>query len=102
MKTFQTSVSRRKRVSFELDGREFEFTPPKVAGIALGIFQADTEEGEQSAAKAAFDWLQDGLDEDDAEFLVGRLKDNSDPLDLPDVVEIIRWLVGKASARPSG
>lgn len=101
MKSFTSSNARRKTISFELDGEEFDFRPPKLAGIALDILQGESEEG-QTAARAAFDWLSDGLPEEQSDRLVARLRDSDDPLDLPDLVEIIRWLVGKVAGRPSG
>lgn len=101
-KTFTSGSKPRKPLTFALDDRTFTFTPPKLAGMVLDLLDgSDDEEASNNAAQAAFDWLSDGLPEEESELLVARLRDPDDPLDLPDVVEIIRWLLGKVADRPT-
>lgn len=102
-KQFTSGSRARKPVEFVLDDDEYVFTPPKVAGLVLDAFNGDDDDDtrQRSAAQAAFDWLYDGLPEDDADRIVARLRDPDDPLDLPDLVEVIKWLLSKVSGRPT-
>lgn len=104
-KQFTTSGrGSRKPITFRLDDDTYTFTPPKVAGIVLDLFDVTVTPGEEeaarSAARGAFDWLSSGLPEEESERIIGRLRDPDDPLDLPDVVEVIKWLLEKVSGRP--
>lgn len=101
MKAFTTPERNREPIKFELDEREVRFRPPKTAGIIVGMFEDDGD-NEVRPAKAAMDWFADGLSDEDEDWIIGRLKDPEDSFDLPDLTEIIKWLVGKATARPTG
>jgi len=103
-KTFQSGRGKKKPIPFAIDEDEYVFTPPKVATIATDLFDdldSDDETRATSSARAAFDWLSNGLPEKQAERIKTRLKDPDDDLDLPDIVEVIKWLLGKVSGRPT-
>lgn len=93
---FTTATKRREPIEFTLDGETFTFTPPKTAGMVLAVI--DGEEGE---AKALFDWLDDGLPEDQSARLEARLRDPADDFDIEDLMEIVKSLAARASGRPT-
>jgi len=84
--------------SFEDDPHEYSFVPPKTASMVLPMLDADSDVG---AAKAAFDWLDDGLSEEDQKRIADRLRDPKDNLDIPSVEEVVEALVERVSARPT-
>lgn len=97
--SYQTPQRRVAPIPFNLDGRQFNFYPPKRAGIILGILDSK-DTGTIGATGAFFDWLGQGLSEDDNNFLVARLKDPNDDLDLDTIADIARDLMERASDTP--
>jgi len=87
-------------ITFDLEGRDhtYTFVPPKQAVMVLPMLDADSE---LVAAKAAFEWLDLGMSEEDREHLLARLKDAQDDLDFPHVEEVVTALVERTSARPT-
>lgn len=94
-KEFTTAIKRRKPIPFTLDGTEYEFTPPKQAGMVLDFLENGDEIG------ALFDWVNQGLGEDQATAIEMRLKDPDDDFDIVELTEVARWLVEESSGRPT-
>jgi hypothetical protein len=92
---FTTATKRRKPISFTVDGTEFEFTAPKQAGMILDYLESGDEIG------ALFDWVNEGLGEDQAKVLEDRLKDPDDDFDIDELTKIAEWLVEQATGRPT-
>jgi|GEM_PF-1575275 len=101
VKSFTTAARRTEPIKFELDDREILFRPPKMAMMVVGLFEDDGD-GETKPAKATMDWFAEGLSDEDEDWIIGRLKDPADDFDFPDLTEVIKWLVSKASGRPTG
>ena len=101
-KEFTTAKNRHKPIEFTLDGEDYVFTPPKLARMTADLFGfGDDDEAQDGVAKAAMDWLSDGLPEEQRERIISRLRDPDDDFDVPDLTDIIKWLVSKVSGRPS-
>lgn len=94
-KEFTTATKRRKPIPFTLDGTEYQFTPPKQAGMVLDFLENGDEMG------ALFDWMNEGLGEDQAAAIEARLKDPKDDFDIKELTDIARWLVEESSGRPT-
>lgn len=94
-KEFSTATKRRKPIEFTLDGVEYEFTPPKQAGMVLDYIASGDEMG------ALFDWVNEGLGEEQADRIEARLKDPEDDFDIKELTDIARWLVEETTGRPT-
>jgi hypothetical protein len=94
-KEFTTATKRRKPIEFTVDGTEYQFTPPKQAGMVLDFLETGDELG------AMMDWVNDGLGEDQAAAIEARLKDPDDDFDFDELTGIARWLVEETSGRPT-
>lgn len=92
---FRTAKQRKEPIKFTIDEDEFTFTPHKTAGMVLDILDDESE------LKAAFDWLDEGLPEDQSALLEKRLRDPEDDLDVDMVAEIIKFLISRVSGRPT-
>lgn len=113
-KTFTSGSRKRDDIPFVIEGEDgsedrYKFTPPKLAGAMMAVLDPessddDGEDGDSrvSMTQATWAWLRTGLGPDQYERLVARLRDEDDDLDVPDVIEIVRWLTGKVSGRPTG
>lgn len=99
MSKFTTAAKARTAITFELDGDEFTFTPPKQASMILPMLDG---EDDLAVVRAGLHWLGDGLDEKQNEYLMNRLKDPKDDFDLPDLQPVIEWLIEEAAGeRPT-
>ena len=99
-KEFTTAKRRNAAIEFTLDGVTYSFTPPKQAALILDVLDGADSEVEQ--ARALYDWLGDGLGEEQANALVARLRDPDDDLDWVQLFEIAQWLQEEATGRPTG
>lgn len=98
-KKFKTAAKARTAIEFELDEVSYTFTPPKSAAMVMPLL--DGGAGDAVVVKAGLDWLRDGLADGQYEALVSRLKDPKDDYDLPDLEELLEWLVEEvANQRP--
>lgn len=94
-KKFTTAAKARTAIEFELDEVMFKFTPPKSAASVMPLLEESGDE--MSLVRAGFDWLKDGLADDQYAILVNRMKDPADDFDLPDLEEIIEYLMEQVS-----
>lgn len=100
-----TSKPERKQVTFQIDDDEFTFACPKLAAAMRPLLEPNGDgdgASNLSMTQAAWKWLRSGLPEDQYEHLMGRLEDEDDGLDIPDVAEVVRYLMGEATGRPTG
>lgn len=97
-KTFKVARKNREPIEFGFEDEEYiyVFTPPKVAGIVLSVVEGGTDE-----AKAAFDWLSDGLSEEQNKHLIDRLRDPKDDLDIEDIGTMVEGLMEEIGERPT-
>lgn len=95
---FTTSARKVDPIKFTLDGEEFEFIPPKSAGIFLEMVDGGSV---ITLTKETFDWLGEGIGEEKTERLVERLKDKKDNFDVPDLEAILNWLQKQVAGRPT-
>lgn len=97
--TFTTAKRRTEPIAFELDGREILYTPQKMAGSILPML--DEEADEASSLRAEIKWFEDGLEEDDAQWIEDRLRDPDDDFDMSDLSAIIKALFRQVNGRPT-
>jgi hypothetical protein len=100
---FTTSKRRNDPIEFTLDGEQYLFTPPKSAGMLLAMAGADNSEIAANSAmiRALFDWLGDGLPEEQSQRLMARLQDKEDDLDTDTLIQIIQGLQKEVAGRPT-
>lgn len=91
---FTTAKRRHEPITFILDGRAFNFTPPKLAGAVL-----DAMDSEDSGAM--LDWFAGGLSDEDETFVANRMRDPDDDLDVDDIARIVQSLIEKVVGRPT-
>lgn len=91
---YTTAKRRKDPISFILDGREFVFTPSKLAGPILSAIDSEDE-------GAMLDWFATGLSPDDEKFIVARLRDAEDDFDVDDIGNIVKMLVENVVGRPT-
>lgn len=112
-----------KVIDFELDGETYEFLPPKTSTQVIAMMQVkgnDTASDLQRVG-AMFDWLANGLNKEHqprkgrkaqvghreyvegckACLLQARLEDPQDDLEIEQVMEVITWLMGESTGRPT-
>lgn len=98
--SFTTPKRASSPITFDLDGREYVFTPPKSADMVMPVIAGDGKD--QDLIKATFDWLGHGLSEEDHQHLIGRLKDPADDLDVDTLSAVVKGLAQKVAAdRPT-
>jgi hypothetical protein len=99
--SFKVGHRSKEPITFDIEGkkREYKFTPPKQAEMILPMLQ--NAENELMAAKAAFEWLDKGMSEEDIAHMEARLKDPEDDFDIPHLEEIVTGLVEAVGARPT-
>jgi hypothetical protein len=121
VKQFNSKTQENKAViEFELDGHTYYFTPVKQSTQLVKLLTVKTKgmEADLERVGSMFDWLAAGLDREyykayqkdpDAQpaedsqwkHLMGRLEDPDDNLELDTVTEVITWLMGEVSGRPT-
>ncbi len=104
MKSFETKSREKQVVEFELDGETFRFTPPKRAGLIASVVSTvglDKTSTDTDSVRDLLNWLGDGLSEEQSQRIFERLNDDADDLDLDQVNEIARYLLGQSSNRPT-
>lgn len=99
---FAVAQRRKQPITFTLagDDHEYMFTPPKTAVMLLPIIQS-AEETQAGMLRASFEWLGDGLSEEDNLRIVARLKDDEDGFDIEDLGKVSQGLSEKVAARPT-
>lgn len=100
-----TSKPERKQVTFQIDDDEFTFSCPKLAAAMRPLLEPDSNgdgASNLSMTQAAWKWLRSGLPDDQYQYLMGRLEDEDDGLDIPDIANVVRYLMGEATGRPTG
>jgi hypothetical protein len=100
--SFKVAARRKDPVTFDLEGDKhvYSFTPPKQARVFMPLLAAG-DDGDIASSKAVFEWLDDGLSEEDREHLEARLRDPEDDLDFDTLGEIVKGLMEKVSGRPT-
>lgn len=81
----------------------YTFTPPKNAVMLMPIMDGDStgNDRQMDLTRATFDWLGDGMSDEDNERLKSRLKDPKDDLDVDTLSEVVEKLSEKVAARPT-
>jgi hypothetical protein len=99
--SFKVGHRSKAPITFDLEGdsHEYTFTPPKQAEMVLPMME--NAENELLAAKAAFEWLDKGMSDEDIAHMERRLRDPKDNFDIPDLEEVVTGLVEAVGARPT-
>ena len=106
------SVKKRKvtPITFSLGGRRgdgtedpyiYEFRAPKGVVAAMGLVEKNAKFTEAEAMQGLFNWLNEGLTDEEADRIVARLKDPGDDLDISDLTDVVQALQERAAGRPS-
>lgn len=107
---FDVAVRRHEPITFTLglapgdtEKHVYTFVPPKSAVMLMPILETSSSGGERNMdlTKATFDWLGDGMSEEDNERIKSRLKDKNDDLDVDTLSKVVEGLSEKVSARPT-
>jgi hypothetical protein len=102
-------------IEFELDGETYKFTPTKTDTMFVGLMAGRRSKNVFDNLNAQFAWFANGLDQnhesdDDHDGSVEgcqacriftRLQDPKDALTLKTVNDVIDWLLGEVSGRPT-
>lgn len=95
---FTSAKKRWDKLTFTLDGEQYDFTPSKSGGLAAAMMTGDQEE----VVNETFDWLSRGLPDEQTQRIIDKLRDPDDDFDMPDLGELIRGLQEEVSGRPTG
>jgi len=99
--SFRVATRRREVITFTLDGdeHEYKFNPPKVASMVMPLLEVKATDID--AARAAFDWLDRGMSQEDQDHLTARLRNEEDDLDFDIIEDIVEGLIEKVGGRPT-
>lgn len=100
MLEFETRKKDRAPIDFTVDGRAMSFTPTKTASMVLPVMDPSTSD--TAYLKAFFDWLGQGMSEEDSGWLVERLEDPKDDFDIEDLQRLAQSLMAEMNGgRPT-
>lgn len=94
-----------KPVTFTIQGGEdpvtganhkYTFLAPKVAPIILDMYDSP-----EDMVKILFDWLGEGMSEEDNNILLGRLRDPDDDFEIYQLRQLLDGIIAKVSGRPT-
>lgn len=99
--SFKVGTRNKAPITFDIEGSDHQYTfvPPKQAEMVLPML--DNADNELVAAKAAFEWLDKGMSQEDIAHMESRLRDPQDNFDIPHLEEIVTGLVERVGARPT-
>lgn len=114
MKSFVSNPTKlADAIPFELDGKEYTFTPPEKSGLLVSLAAGRRSGDGLEVIRSQMSWFASGLNgdhESDHETLQAncvacdvfkRLEDPKDPLTLETLAEVVSWLIGESSGRPT-
>lgn len=108
MKQFITAATEADATDEEIDKIEFEVdgvmcTAFRPGDGQLAIFMAATSKNSTTEESVAgiINFFSSVLDDDSNTYIVSRLMNRKDKFGLPQVDEIMRWLISEWSARPT-
>ena len=99
--TFKVAKRRHVPITFTVEGDEhvYNFMAPKTASMVLPMMES--AENGLLATKAALDWLDKGLSQEDQDRISNRLKDPEDDFDVEALEDVVLGLVEAVGARPT-
>lgn len=87
------------------DDRVYKFNPPKSAVMLMPILEVDNGNGTGNVGvdmtKATFEWLGQGLSEEDRNRVINRLRDPKDDLDVEHLSNVVQGLSARVAGRPT-
>lgn len=101
---FEVAVRNTKPITFTLgDDHVYKFTPPKNAVMMIPLLQpsAGSDEDGVNLTRSTFDWLGQGLSEEDNDLIISRLKDPEDDLDIDLLGDVVQKLSEQVAGRPT-
>jgi hypothetical protein len=100
--SFKVAKRNQTPITFEIEGEDYtySFVPPKQAVAFMPVIDGGSD-NEMVMAKAGFDWLDQGLSEEDRKRIRDRMMDPKDDLDIEAVSEIIEGLIEAEAGRPT-
>jgi hypothetical protein len=92
----ESAVANPVDITFQIDGEDLVASPPTTGQLAL--FLSTTSGGGMAAVRSMFDFLEAILDDDGFATVQEKLNDG---VDLALITEIISYLIGEWSDRPT-
>jgi hypothetical protein len=83
------------------DDHVYNFDPPKSAVMLMPVLEQGDGNGGVAMTKSTFDWLGQGLSQEDNDRILNRLKDPKDDLDIDTLSTVIEALSSRVAARPT-
>lgn len=101
---FKVAKKRKLKIEFQISGDDhvYSFDPPKNASMMLPVLDAgeDSDGAEIVAIRSTFSWLMNGLGDEDAKVIRGRLEDPKDDFDVEDLTAVMQALQEQVAGRP--
>lgn len=88
-------------LEFDLDGETFTAYPPTGGQLAIVMASMGRHSDASEKIVGVIDFLDSILEEEGQARIRERLLDRNDPFDLDNIEEILNYLVGEWSARPT-
>lgn len=101
---YTTPERQRETVIFPLDGRDIEFTAPKVAPMMLDLANLDLTNPDAAglaSMQSLLDWLGAGMSDEDGQWIIDRLHDVDDDFDIDDALQVANRLLEASTGRPT-
>lgn len=93
------------KIPFRLapDPHIYHFTAPKIAVALLPVIEGgdDDDDSGLGVTASTFDWLGQGLSEEDNKRIVARLQNPEDDLDIDTLGAVVRGLMERVGQRPT-
>ena len=104
--SFKVAARRDTPITFDLQGSDhvYTFRAGKQATVFMPLLSQDSTgpgQSELQQARAMFEWLDNGLSEDDRKHLSDRLNDPEDDFDFDTLGDVVSGLMEKVTGRPT-
>lgn len=90
-----------KPIQVTVDEREVTFYPPTEGQLAVFFAGASDSSSQVNAVASTINFFFSLLDDDDIRYFKVRLFNRKDPFDAENIVEIVEYVIGEWSARPT-
>jgi hypothetical protein len=84
-----------------VEKREVTAHPPRDGQVAMMMARMGRHSSTSDKIAGIIDFFVDILDDEDHQYVVGRLMDRNDPFGIADVTDIMGYLVEEWAARPT-
>lgn len=89
------------KIEFEIDGVMCTAFRPTDGQLAIFMAATSKNSSTEESVAGIINFLSSVLDEQSNSYVVSRLMDRRDKFGLPQANDVLRWLIGEWSARPT-